>query len=148
MKETGDEVVLSFSMNEKQVKKWCTEIYKKAKRCEFKVVFSDQIMVREEDSFVLKLFETTSVETIDMDIDFVKKNLGCSGNCQDLVGGFTELFICSDTSCATSMANTDPLIVKAGDNITVVVIITVDALAKSNTLIIDSLTLADSAGTE
>ena len=118
------------------------------KVCKFDLKFRDDDKIHDEYGFELKLFETGDQVTNDIDVDYAKKNLGCSGNCQDLVGGFTELLICSDPSCVTSMADTDPLIVRAGDNITAVVIITVDDLATTNTLVIESLILARKDGEE
>jgi len=45
------------------------------------MLFKDEIEDYEEDSFTLKLFEAESEEVIELDVDFIKKNLGCSGNC-------------------------------------------------------------------
>lgn len=78
----------------------------------------------------------------------MKINLGCSGNCQNLTGEFTELFICSDPTCTTSVQNNQVLELTMGGNITCIVVILIPELAKGHSLTLESMKLTDPLGTE
>jgi hypothetical protein len=83
------------------------------------------------------MFEFISNHTIELNVNWVVLNLGCTGNCQNLTGAFTELFICTDNTCSSSVENNQVLERTMGDNVTCVVVIIVPELADGHTLTLE-----------
>lgn len=68
--------LVEWNLTETDIADHCT-----ANECKFTSKWYDWRITFREHHFNLNMFETVSTHTIDLNVNWVVENLGCSGNC-------------------------------------------------------------------
>jgi len=71
----GTELV-EFNLTESLIANHCN-----GNACNFTTIYSDSRITFRENNFQLMMYETVSTHTIELNVNWVVENLGCSGNC-------------------------------------------------------------------